>query len=99
VYINPVGLERIRALSQNLKVFPVPAKNELSISFDMPDPEKHFKKLLIYTNAGLLIREEEIEFRNRGILINIKELPDGVYTLKLWHEEGFNITKKLLISK
>jgi len=99
VYINPVGLEKLKLLSEEVKIYPVPAKDFVELSVPNIDSWKDFRILAIYNNLGQIIREEEINFKGGNVSINVSDLPAGVYFMKLTNSENEGFSKKLIIVK
>ena len=56
-------------------------------------------QLTIINSLGQIIKEEEITFKNNVTSINTKELPNGVYYLKLKTENGLIISKRFVIAR
>ncbi len=92
----PVGIEENKYLSQ-LTIYPNPIKENLTIQFYSSVNSKAL--FSIYNMLGELITENNIRI-NEGInnsspFENIKELPNGLYTLKIQIKEN-TITKKIV---
>ena len=66
----------------NLSVFPVPAKQYLTVSSTNP-----IKYICIYTSTGQLIKEYRI-YRKGNILLPVSDLNRGFYTLSATMETG-----------
>jgi hypothetical protein len=98
VYISATGSEEYQSVTDNLKVYPQPASNEISLSLNIKQPEE-FKEIEIYNNLGSLIKEEEVEFVNKECKIKTDDLPNGIYILSLKNEKGFGINKRLVIAR
>ncbi len=98
VYISATGLEEYQAVSDNLKIYPQPAANEISLSLNIKQPEE-FKEIEIYNNLGSLIKEQEVEFVKKECKIKTDDLPNGIYILSLKNEKGFGINKRLVIAR
>jgi len=99
IHMNPVGIEKLKILTEELKLFPVPAKDELQLSIHNTELIKEFHSLSIYNNLGLLIREEETKFQNGSSKINTTDLPSGVYSLQLKNSTNETVSKRFVISR
>jgi hypothetical protein len=75
----------------SLKVYPVPADNELFVEIDNPGNKELL--LEIYTYAGKLVHSEDTF---TGNTINVSEFPDGMYLLRIRGENIFE-TRKIII--
>ncbi len=82
VNISPVGLTSQKSLSQNLKVYPVPAANELYVELTVQDINKELIKGEVFNSLGQKLLELYIDPSCKNT-IDVKELPDGIYTLQL----------------
>ncbi len=82
VNISPVGLTSQKGLSQNLKVYPVPAANELYVELTVQDINKELIKGEVFNSFGQKLLELYIDPSYKNT-IDVKELPDGIYTLQL----------------
>jgi hypothetical protein len=98
VYISATGLEEYQAVTDNLKLYPQPATNEISLSLNIKQPEE-FNEIEIYNNLGSLIKEQEVEFVNKECKIKTDDLTNGIYILSLKNEKGFGINKRLVIAR
>jgi hypothetical protein len=99
VHLNPLGLEKLKILTEELKLFPIPAKDELQLSIQKTELIKDFHLLSIFNNLGLLIREEELKFENGFLKIKIENLPNGVYSLHLKSRTNETVSKRFVISR
>lgn len=99
IYINQVGIEKLKILSEELKLFPIPAKDEIKLSIQTTELIKDFHLLYIFNNLGLLTREEELKFENGSLKIKTEDLPNGVYTLQLKSSSNETVSKRFVISR
>jgi hypothetical protein len=99
IHMNPVGIEKLKILTEELKLFPVPAKDELQLSIHNAALTIEFHSLSIFNNLGLLIREEETKFQNGSFKINTADLPSGVYSLQLKSSSNETVSKRFVISR
>jgi hypothetical protein len=99
IYMDAVGLEKLKVISEELKLFPVPAKDELQLSILNADLILEFHSLSIFNNLGLLIREEELKFETGSLKINTEYLPNGVYFLQMKNNSNETLSKRFVISR
>jgi hypothetical protein len=98
--MNLVGLEKLKSLTEELKIFPIPAKDELKLNIQNLELIKEFHFLSIYNNLGLLIRQdEEMKFENGSFKINTIDLPSGVYSLKLKNSSNETLSRQFIIMR
>jgi hypothetical protein len=95
---SAVGLEELKIKSEQFKVFPNPAKDELSVSFDMEGLDKEFTKAEILNNLGQLVKEIDLNFTDKKVGIALSELPSGVYLLNLKGVNSQTISKRFVVS-
>jgi Secretion system C-terminal sorting domain len=88
-------VEEYTFLSKNLKVFPNPLNsgNTLNLLFGLPIDAK----LTMYSITGKEVFNEVLENTDRKD-INVSNLSNGIYLLKLWTEKT-SITRKVVILK
>jgi hypothetical protein len=99
VYMNPLGFEKLKILTEELKLFPIPANDELKLSIEKTELIKDFHSFSIYNNLGLIIREEEMKFENGSLKIKTEDLPNGVYSLHLKSRTNETVSKRFVISR
>lgn len=94
VIIEPVSTGMVRMKkTDNIHVFPIPAKEVLNIVFPEPMDNVWLEvfdvsgKLFYKANPGSHIVQEQV---------NVSRLPEGVYILKI-HSRNTSISKKLII--
>ncbi|MFP5471531.1 MAG: T9SS type A sorting domain-containing protein [Bacteroidia bacterium] len=75
----------------NISTYPNPAKNKLNIVTPFNSKNSTIK---IYNSIGMLVIDEKITSNT----INVGELSDGMYILKLYHNNEI-YSSKFLISK
>ncbi|MBA2612399.1 MAG: T9SS type A sorting domain-containing protein [Bacteroidetes bacterium] len=81
VYASGVGLVNSSAVDNSLKMYPNPATDGLNIECAILNNENI--QFEIVNSLGQLVRVEEIVFKNNVVIINTKELKNGVYRLIL----------------
>jgi hypothetical protein len=99
VYMNPLGFEKLKILTEELKLYPIPANDELKLSIEKTELIKDFHSFSIYNNLGLIIREEEMKFENGSLKIKTEDLPNGVYSLQLKSRTNETVSKRFVISR
>ncbi len=97
VTVTGVGVNEMDLLSQNIKLYPQPAQNILSIQFNL-QIENPFNQIVIYNNLGQMIREEEIVFKEGKASMSLNYISDGVYMLQLQSKNQI-VQKKLIIAR
>ncbi len=99
VYMNLVGLEKLKVINEELKIFPVPAKDYFELSVSNDNLVEDFTSLSIFNNLGLLVRKEEVNFKDKSLRIYTSDLTDGVYLITLNNPNNEKVIKKLIIVK
>jgi len=80
-----------------VSVFPNPADDILKISNKNIDNELLIK---IFNSLGIVIIEKKIESKGENILLNVKNLPEGIYFIKISSLSGMQISDgKFLIKR
>jgi hypothetical protein len=97
VHLNPLGLEKLKAIQNDLRLFPVPAQDYVELRVSNMEWLKDFRNFSIYNTVGQLIREEELlPGENR---ISAEGLAEGVYSLVLETFTNGHVVKKLVIAR
>jgi hypothetical protein len=99
VFMNLVGIEKLRMLNEELKIYPIPAKDFIVLNISNQELVSEFKSASIYNSVGLLLKEEEIFFINSSLKIRIEDLPNGVYSLQLKSSTNETVSKRFVISR
>ncbi|HOZ87571.1 MAG TPA: T9SS type A sorting domain-containing protein, partial [Bacteroidia bacterium] len=103
IYANPVGMNEGYLMNENLKIYPVPARDEIALQFTLPGVDEQFKTITIYNKLGQLLREEEPRWlsgsKNKTATIVTSELEQGVYYLRLTSVNSRTVSKKFLIAR
>jgi hypothetical protein len=99
IHINSVGLEKLKMINEELRIYPVPAKDHIELSVFNVEVIREFHSLYIYNAIGLLIREEEIKFDTGSLMITTDDLPSGVYSLQLKNNFNESVSKRFVISR
>jgi hypothetical protein len=82
VYHDAVGIDR-RIKGHSLKIFPVPAKDQLNISLEEKNAETKIESFEIFDTSGNLVLTDNPSQARFPMQIDIKELKAGIYYLKL----------------
>jgi len=98
IFANPVGLNSLNCL-EGIKIYPVPADGFLELRILSDCLFIDFKKLIIRNGIGQMIREEEIEFKNKTASVNTGDLDNGVYYLQLKSVSTRAFCKKFVIAR
>lgn len=88
-YKTLLGIKEINAIANHIHLSPNPATNEIRIINDA-DPKS---EVLIYNSIGQI--EGKFSLYKRSETLNIRDLPQGIYFLKIQTESG-NVTFSLL---
>jgi hypothetical protein len=103
VHQTAVGLNELSYLIDDLKIYPVPAQDKITLQFTTPDLEDQFKKMSIYNNLGQLMREEVPRWlsgsKNKTATISINDFEDGVYFLRLVSINSQTVSKRFMIAR
>ena len=99
VYLNLVGIEKLKYLSKELQIYPIPAQDFIELSVSNYELIQGFNHVLIYNSYGGLIKQEEIYFDKKTLKIRIEELSNGIYFLELKDKNGETINKRFVINK
>lgn len=97
VYMDAVGIEKLKILNDEVKIYPVPAENFLNIESNAVTVAELFK-LNIINNLGEIVHEEELTFENQRTKIKVKDLQSGVYFLQLQSKDGI-VRKRFVITR
>jgi hypothetical protein len=99
VYMNLVGIEKIRMLNEELKIYPVPAKDFIELKISNRALFEGFNSIALYNNLGQLIKEEEISFKEDKLIISTIDFKPGVYVLKIKSNTYGTLSQRFLISQ
>lgn len=77
----PNGIKENNSNTSTFEIYPNPAFDKLNIEFTFG--EKEFTKAEIINSIGQVIKEIDLSYTNKKATININELQNGVYVLKL----------------
>lgn len=103
VFMDLVGWQRLEMLKDELKIYPVPANDNLELRITNEELFKDFDRVTIYNQLGQLVKEEDILFKEKSVKINTGNLPNGVYSIVLASRTSANnqetVSKRFVISR
>jgi len=93
------GIAGLNSAQPDLKIYPVPATDHLTISSANTQALKEIKTLMIYNYAGQLIREEEVNTKEEQLIISTADLSNGVYVLVLKYSNDKSSYSRFIVSR
>lgn len=99
IHMNLVGLEKLKRLEEELKIYPVPANDFLELRIENKELITGFNSIIVYNNLGQAVLAQEVEFKGRSLKINIKELGEGVYSIQLKGTDAAGVIKRFIITR
>lgn len=78
-----------------LKIYPNPAGNVLNILFDVQETGNCIFSVYDLYGRVLIKRETSSQMENNRIAINVEELPEGIYFLRMQQKQSIITTKFL----
>ncbi|WP_317899604.1 T9SS type A sorting domain-containing protein [Aurantibacillus circumpalustris] len=99
IAMNPVGLVQLSVVEGALEVFPNPAQDFIELKISNINLLKEFNSISIYNNLGQLMREEEVVFENKTLILNTNDLENGVYFLNLKSNKLGTVSKRFVIAR
>ena len=81
-FLSIVSVKELKSTNESFSVYPNPANEILNLRSEIKNGSDAFK-ISIYNSLGQVIKHEDLTFDNNNAIINTKELPSGVYVLKL----------------
>jgi uncharacterized Ntn-hydrolase superfamily protein len=87
--------EQANAYTQ-IKVFPNPAEDDLSLEFTS-QPNAKRMKAMVYNVYGQLMREESLEVNQNKASVNCRGLANGTYFLLLQGKDAERVVKKFVV--
>ena len=78
----------------DLKIFPNPANNRLNIV----SPTRKISRIQLISITGETILQSDASNKQQVYILSLKQIPSGIYTLKLQYDEGI-MYKKVVITK
>jgi len=96
----PVGIDE-NSTNQigGIVVYPNPASEEVTVTFENPKFENMQADLKIYSLSGKLVDQKQFETINSFYLLNLSNLSNGVYLFHIELSNGLSQNGKLVILK
>ncbi|WMN11582.1 peptidoglycan DD-metalloendopeptidase family protein [Marivirga salinae] len=88
-------LSNDQELAKSLKLYPNPTSNELNISYELID-DTLCSISIVDTNGKVFYNSSFLQELNKEQTINVEELPEGMYFLKLINEDNRTFFKKFI---
>lgn len=98
VFQSGVGLKDQGSMMNDLKLYPMPAQDELVVQWNSELPEKEFTKAEVLNSLGQLCLQRDLDYENRQAGIPVRILPSGLYTLRLKGSNSY-LNKRFLIER
>jgi hypothetical protein len=99
VFMNLVGLEKLKIIKEELKIYPIPAKDFIELKISNRALFEGFNSIALHNNLGQLIKEEEISFKEDKLIISTIDFKPGVYVLKIKSNTYGTLSQRFLISQ
>jgi len=78
--------------SKALKIFPNPVKDVLNIESQRP-----IQSVELFDLLGYMVFEKEV--MQKSISFQIAELKNGIYTIRIWLEDGSVVVRKVIVNR
>jgi hypothetical protein len=89
-YSNIINIQTIEPSNhQTIKIYPNPVRYELTIT----NTEK-VENIVIYNSIGQIVKQ--LGAANSQLTVDVSDLPEGIYTLKLQNTNGSIVTKQFI---
>ncbi|KOY85928.1 hypothetical protein AD998_07025 [bacterium 336/3] len=99
VSTRPSGITSLpNNLVQNFTLYPNPTKDKIIVGFEGVTATENYQ-IYIYDQLGRMCKEATLQSGNQGVVVNVENLADGMYVLKLQNSQGDMITRKFSIVK
>jgi len=83
-------------IETDLKMYPNPVKNDrVTISFQ----NREISEIRIMNITGKEVRKEMYDFPVQKAVLQINEIPNGIYIVQIKTSENLVVAKKLIVSK
>jgi hypothetical protein len=99
VFMNLVGLEKLKILNEELQIYPVPARDFIELKISNRSLFEGFNSIALYNNLGQLIKEEEISCKEEKLIITTNDFNPGIYVLKIKSKTYGTVSKRFVISR
>jgi hypothetical protein len=92
---SPLGLEDLRLENKGLKVWPVPAKDDIQLQLEGYNGSA---LLMVFNSLGVKLRDEELLFKDNKVLVRVSDLAAGSYIIELRAKES-SYRSKLVVER
>jgi len=99
VFKDGVGLEKLKLLKEELKIYPVPASEKCVLSVENDNLIQGFNRLVVFNSLGQIVLNKEVIFKQGLAELETGFLAGGSYTIELSNGTNERIVKKLLITE
>jgi hypothetical protein len=99
VFQSAVGFDKLKEVSENLKIYPVPAGDELNLQWSSEAFEREFKEVEIINSLGQVCVQSELVYDNKRARLDVKGLLAGIYTLRLKSAATPMVSKRFIIAR
>ena len=92
--VNEVSLE------SSIHVYPIPAVNELMVSVNQGYSLSNCELFVMDVTGKTIMHEKNVTFKNGNLVLDVKNLSNGIYTLVLNPKDNkVAINKRFVVSK
>ena len=92
-----LGLQGLQMAEYKFQIWPNPADNVLVA--EALEATTDLMKIQIYNNLGQLIKEDDLQFKNKKAEIRTADLPNGVYLLLFKNSHSETSSKRFVINR
>ena len=101
VTVNPkngVGLNELDFFDKNLKVYPIPAFEEITFECKNALNGEHLA-IVIQNSLGQVVQENRLIFESKKAIIKTNHLSNGIYFVTIKNQANERVTKKMVVEK
>lgn len=99
VYKDGVGLQKLSILNEDLKIFPIPASDNIELVISKKELFLGFTSYRIYNSIGQKIREEDVLFETEKTKLSTMDMPNGIYSISIINRSSEIISKRFVICR
>ena len=99
VFQSGVGIDKVKELNENLKVYPVPAQTDVMLEWSAEVFEKEFTQAELVNSLGEICLVTELHYEARLAKFSVRELPPGLYTLRLNSFSKPDLNRRFVIAR
>jgi len=93
----PTGVTSLPThLVQSFTLYPNPTKDKIAVGFEGVTVTENYQ-INVYDQLGRLCKQSTLQAGNQGVVIDVENLADGMYILKLQNAKGEQIVRKFSI--